>query len=789
VGQEWLSAAGLSEPAEILVDRWGVPHIHAASLRDAFFAQGFNAARDRLWQMDLWRRAGLGRLAEALGPEHVERDRAARLFLYRGSMEEEWQAYGCDLREMLVPFVDGINEYVRLVAQRPQLLPPEFELLGYAPAEWSAEEVLRIRGHGRYRNLRSEVARAQILHRFGPSAERLRARLEPHTEIAVPEGLDLSLITADVLRAYDQATTPPFAPPGAGGSVGDGSNNWVLAGSRTASGRPILANDPHRVLSLPSLRYLAQVACPELNVVGGGEPMLPGVSVGHNGRVAFGFTILPIDQEDLYVYEVDGSGCRYRYGSGWEAMTVERERIEVRDGDPVGVELRFTRHGPVVHELPERGAAFAVRAAWLQPGMVPYLGSLALLQAENWEQFRSAARHWGGPGENLVYADVEGKIGWQPVGRVPVRRNWTGLLPVPGDGRFEWAGCLEHGGLPHEQDPGRGWIATANQFNVEPASADGVDLAFEWDPPYRQRRIAEVLERSARHAIEDLSALQSDYLCLAATEVVPMLRDLVSKDPRVRRALALLSAWDCRLEADSAAAALFELWFRDHLRRALFTDALIGQIDASAAALAVDALLGDESVPRDARIDVGLLRESLATDAQATAAVMQRTLREAMLALERLLGPDVSRWRWGSLHQAHFVHPLADRGEGMDSVGPAPRGGGHDTVGNASYGPRGFMETAGATLRLTMDVGDWDRSQAMNAPGQSGDPRSDHYSDLMKMWSEDMSIPLLYSREAVEAEARKRLTIEPTVRTSADGGAAAAAAAGDPPPAVGSVVE
>jgi penicillin G amidase len=773
------TAVGLGEPAEILIDRWGVPHIRAANLRDAFFAQGFGAARDRLWQMDLWRRAGLGRLAEVLGTDYVERDRAARLFLYRGSMTEEWQAYGCDLRQMLSPFVDGINEYVRLVAQRPQLLPPEFELLGYVPAEWSAEDVLAIRSHGRYRNLRSEVARAQILHRFGFPAERLRVRLEPQTEIAVPEGLDLSLITAEVLRAYDQATTPPFERVGAGGPASDGSNNWVLSGSRTATGRPILANDPHRALSLPSLRYLAQVACPELNVIGGGEPMLPGVSLGHNGRIAFGFTILPIDQEDLYVYEVDASGSSYRYGAGWETITVERERIEVRDGDPVEVELKFTRHGPLVHELPGRGAAFAVRAAWLQPGMVPYLGSLALLQAESWEQFRAAAGHWGGPGENLVYADVEGNIGWQPVGRVPIRPNWNGLLPVPGDGRFEWAGFLEPGRLPHECDPRQGWIATSNHFNVEPTSADGVNLAFEWEPPYRQRRIAEAIERSGRHTVEDLGALQGDYLCLVAEEVVPMLSDLASGDEKVQQALALLTAWDFRLEANSAAAAVFELWFRDHLRRALFTGALVGRLDASAVAQAVDALLGDETATRDARIDIELLRDGLATDAQATVAMMERTLRDAMLQLESLLGPDVSGWRWGSLHQALFTHPLADRGEGMDSVGPTPRGGGQDTVGNAIYGPRGFTEVVGATLRLAMDVGDWDRSLAMNAPGQSGDPRSDHYSDLMKMWSQDMSIPLLYSREAVQDATVERLTIEPPVRTS---GSAAA-------PALGSVAE
>ncbi len=769
----------LSERAEILVDRWGIPHIHAACLRDACFAQGFNAARDRLWQMDLWRRAGLGRLAEVLGPDYVERDRAARLFLYRGSMEAEWQAYGCELDEVLSPFVKGVNEYVRLLATRPELLPREFELLGYAPARWSTHDILRIRSHGRYRNLRSEVARAQILHRFGPAAERLRVRLEPEVEIAVPEGIDLSLITADVLRAYELATTPPLAGPAFGGPLGEGSNNWVLSGTRTAEGRPILANDPHRALSLPSLRYLVQVACPEMNVIGGGEPMLPGVAFGHNGRVAFGLTVLPIDQEDLYVYEIDGAGRAHRYGSGWEDIAVERERIEVRDGDPVEVELKFTRHGPIVHECPQQGAAFAVRAAWLAPGMVPYLGSLALLRAQSFEQFQAAARHWGGPGENLLYADVEGNIGWQPVGRVPIRPNWDGLLPVPGDGRFEWDGFAEPDSLPHACNPPSGWLATANHFNITPAADGGIAVSFEWEPPFRHRRIAAALDRERRCTIESMAALQSDYLCLPALELAPILKELRSTDARVQRALELLAGWDGRLEADSAAAAVFELWFRRHLRRALFAHALTDHLDDAELPAAIDALIEDESTTRDARIDIELLHECLAAEPQAAAAMLERSLRATMLQLERLLGGDSEGWRWGALHEAHFAHPLAGAGSEMESLGPAPeslgpvpRGGGEDTVGNAAYGPRGFLETVGATLRLVMDVGDWDRSVAMNAPGQSGESRSEHYADLLGMWANDTSFPLLYSREAVEAMSIQRLRIDPTRRPHAAGAAA-----------------
>ncbi len=751
---------GLNEPVEILVDGWGIPHIYAASASDAFFAQGFNAARDRLWQIDLWRRAGLGRLAEVLGPDFVERDRAARLFLYRGSMDSEWGAYGCDLRSIVTPFVAGINEYVRQTADDPDLLPPEFATLGYRPARWSPEDVLRIRAHGLHVNLHNEVTRARMLHAFGADVERVRALLEPETELVVPEGIDLSLITADVLRTYDLATgATPTPMPSPGRAAGGGSNNWAVGGGRTASGRPILASDPHRALRLPSLRYLVHVACPDFEFIGGTEPMLPGISVGHNGHIAFSFTFLPIDHEDLYVYEVDDAGQRYRYASGWEAFEVERQLIPVKGSAPAEVELKFTRHGPVVHERPDRNAAFAVRAAWLESGMAPYVGSSALLEAKSWDQFRDASRHWGTPGENLVYADVDGNVGWQPAGRVPIRPNWNGLLPVPGDGRFEWAGYLDPGAMPHELNPDRRWIATANQRNVDPDSTGGVPVAFEWEPPYRHQRIADVLEHESSATIESTVRLQNDYTSAVAQQVVPLVAALSSPDSRVRRAVTMLSTWDCKIEAGSAPAALFELWFRIHLRRALLRRTLADRLPATDVDRAVDAVMEDVTVIRDARIDLRLLHAVSPADA-----LLEPSLRDAMLDLEQRLGPDSRDWSWGRVHRASFEHPLAAFGHDFAPLESHPRGGSVDTVGNTTYGPAGFLQTVGATLRMVLDVGDWDNSVAMNAPGQSGVPSTPHYADLLGAWAKDESIPLLYSRERVEAVATRRLRLLPVNR-------------------------
>jgi len=321
---ESLALPGLSAPGEILIDRWGVPHIYAQTHYDAFFLQGFNAARDRLWQIDLWRRRGLGQLAEVFGPEFVAQDAAARQFLYRGSLFREWLAYGSDAQAIAEAFVAGINAFVALTERDPSRLPPEFKALDYRPARWAAEDVVRIRSHGLWRNVISEVARARSACRGGLADDQLRSPLEPPHAPAVPEGLDPCSVPEGVLDSYLLATSAVKFKRSGGqlalaqepleARVRDlrsaGSNNWVVAPERSETGRPILADDPHRSHALPSLRYIAHLNAPDLNVIGAGEPALPGISIGHNERIAFGLTIFAMDQEDLLFY--DREGGRYR---------------------------------------------------------------------------------------------------------------------------------------------------------------------------------------------------------------------------------------------------------------------------------------------------------------------------------------------------------------------------------------------------------------------------------------------------------------------------------------------
>jgi penicillin amidase len=798
-------AAGLDGPAEVLVDRWGVPHLYAGSFDDVFFLQGWNAARDRLWQLDLWKRRGEGRLAEVFGPSFVEQDRAARLFLYRGDLYSEWLAYASDTKRIVGAFVDGINAFVELTEREPDLLPFEFRALDYRPLRWTPQTVVAIRSHGLLRNLRSEVARAKTLRDLGLERGRralfYRDRLEPAHEVEVPAGLDLGAIPDGVLDTYQLGTEAVTFPDdlldalALGESSGDrvarradpaarwtqptaselreviGSNNWAVAPGRTATGRPLLADDPHRALSLPSLRYVAHLVAPGLDVIGAGEPALPGVSMGHNGTVAFGLTIFGIDQEDLYVYETSAEDPReYRYRDRFEPMTVVRERIAVRDAAPVELELRFTRHGPVIHEDPASRRAYALRAAWLEPGMAPYLGSIELMRARDWDEFVAAMNRWGAPSENQVYADVAGNIGWKPGGRTPIRAGWDGLLPVPGDGRYEWAGYRDMDELPVESNPARGWVATANQMNLPPGFP--APTGYEWAASFRHRRIAEVLTADPAMSVERAAALQTDYTSLPARRLVALLDGITApaRSPAAR-ALALLQGWDGVLATGSAEAALFEIWFRSFLGKTLLErvevdEAVRQEIGRPDPVVLLEVLEGTLAVPShvpgaSARLDRSLVET-----------VVRDSLALAWTETEARLGADPRAWAWSDLHQVALAHPLAHllappaapAGARLD-VGPLPRGGSGETVGNTSYRADTFRQTAGASFRMVVDVGAWDLSLAMNAPGQSGDPTSPHWADLFPEWAGDRAFPLLYSRERIEAETVLRIVLEPAAAT------------------------
>lgn len=769
--------AGLNAPAQILVDVWGIPHIYAGNEHDLFFLQGFNAARDRLWQIDLWRKRGLGLLARDFGPAYAEQDKALRLFLYRGDMNAEWAAYGPKAKTYADAFVAGVNAYVADVRAGKRPLPIEFRIAGTMPDPWTADDVVRIRSHGLTRNVASEVKRSLVACAAGLDADRFRVKLEPAWTTKIPDGLDPCSVPKAVLAPYDLATRPvAFAAPNDQKAAlahdpdkflteADqqrdtiGSNNWVIAASRTATGRPILANDPHREHSVPSLRYIVGLNAPGLSVIGAGEPALPGISIGHNGTIAFGLTIFNVDQEDLYVYELNPQNPnQYRYGNGWEDMRIVHETEQVKGEGNRDLELKFTRHGPVIFVDDANKRAFAVRSIWFEPGTSAYFGSSDYMTAKDWNGFLGAMRRWGAPSENQVYADTKGNIGWVAAGKTPRRVNFDGLMPVPGDGRYEWQGFLSLDELPKAYQPKQGFFATANHMNLPPDyPVNERRIGFEWSDSARWQRITDVLAANTKVTLADAMDLQNDDTTMLGRRLVKLLQPLSSDDANVKQGLDLLKPWDARDAADSAAAAVFEVWIANHLGPVLLKTTAPKAADLIAPeASSISALVAALESP-----DVSFGADPAAARDQ----ILRDSLGAAVADVASKLGPDPSTWRWGRLHVAKFDHalmPLADKATAAQlSVGPLAYGGAANVPRAATYRRADYRLLSGASFRMVLDVGNWDASRTINTPGQSGDPFSGHYRDLAPLWATGQYVPLLYSLSAVEAATAEAITLTP----------------------------
>ncbi len=778
---------GLREPVEILRDRWGISHIYARNEHDLFLAQGYSAARDRLFQLELWRRRATGTLAELQGPRALSGDIGARMLKFRGDLGRELNHYHPRGAEIVGAFVEGINAYIDRTERKQERLPIEFEILGIPPGKWTPEIVVS-RHNGLYRNVTQEVQYAQLVHVLGADRARELLNLHPgRPELKPDAAIDLSLISDALIESYTASRAPVhFRPeevvPGfrlkaAGLEKGDravaaidpesgatffdldreaeGSNNWVISGARTFAGGAIMANDPHRALLLPSLRYWVHLVAPGWNVIGAGEPALPGVSVGHNERGAWGFTIFPIDQEDLYVYETDPANpSRYRYRDGWESMRTIRETIAVKGRNSGSVELKYTRHGPVVFEDPAHHRAYSLRAAWLEEGGAPYLASLRLDQAASWTEFREACRAFHVPSENMVWADRDGHIGWQAVGLSPRRTNGNGLIPVPGDGRYEWDGFLPILDLPHVADPPRGWLATANQDNLPPGYPFAV--SFQWTDPFRFARIEEVLGASRRFTLMDSMRLQHDELSLPARALVPLLRGRKPARQGQARAIETLLAWDDVLDRDSIAATIYATWEK-HLKisvhHLLVPEAAHAILPARS--LSTEKLIAWLMVP-DGRFG--------ADPTAGRDALLLRSLDQALVELNRRLGPEMNDWKYGQDRLKHVLlkHPLsgavASGFRAKLDLGPLPRGGYGHTVNSTSDNDN---QASGASFRIIADTSDWDASAGTNAPGQSGDPDSPHYRDLFESWANGRYFPAFFSRPKVESVTESRITMVP----------------------------
>ena len=778
---EHIAFAGLDAAADIRIDPWGIAHLKAGNERDLFFLQGFNAARDRLWQIDLWRKRGLGLLAADFGPGFLAQDYASRLFLYRGDMRAEWDAYSPDAEMICTAFAAGINAFIDLTEREPERLPPEFALLSTRPQHWDAADVVRSRTHGMMRNATSEVVRAHVLHHADLSTDLLRKNIEPfvvpqhHGDVWLPPLHSMNLLrlaSADVTfsqarleatleSAWDwsgvddennvvqrhDARPPPSA-------ISEGSNNWAISGTRTHSGRPIVANDPHRVLSLPSLRYLVHLTAPGFDAIGAGEPFLPGISIGHNGTTAFGLTIFYIDQEDVCVYETDPADPeRCRIGDEYEPMQHEVEHFTIKDAEPVALRVSFTRHGPVVFADHAAARAIAVRTVWSLPGASPYARSLHAMRASSAQDFMQRVHGWGTPSVNHVCADVKGNFGWIPAGFTPERITFDGLTPVSGALEFDWHNLLDPAAMPTQFNPAKGYVATANTMNLPEGFPHRI--GYEWIDDARLTRIEEVMSSMAAHRLEDSNALQTDLVSIPARRIQILLASQAHTP-----AQALLAEWDCRLAPHSAAAALYGMWWLRYLRPALMrrlvpddaVRALLGPGDVATLLEALerpDARFGDDPV-------------------HARDALLAETLSDAWQACTEQLGHDSALWRWDALQHMIFEHGLSPlvppETQARLNIGPLSYGGDYSTPMHAATRPRDFRITHGASVRVIIDVGNWDASRCINAPGQSGNPRSPHYGDLAPLWARGDTVPMLYSRAAVEEQTIHQIVLTPALR-------------------------
>ncbi len=530
---------------EILRDRWGINHIYAQNEADLFFVQGYAAAGHR---------DGGGDSRAARGAPRP----GARLHLFRGDLDDELNRYHPRGKLIVEAYVRGVNAYIGETETNAALLPIEFRMLGIRPGRWTPAVVIS-RHQSLTANVGDEARLMRAIRAVGVDQVRdLQYFQGGDPRFSLDPAIDPKTFPDDVLSLYSafrasvqfrpedispefRGAAPPVAvrasgapdPAGPEGLDADprdiGSNNWVVSGSRTFSTFPILANDPHRVIAAPSLRYWVHLVAPGWNVIGGGEPVLPGVSIGHNEHGA------------------------------WEAMRVITDRIPVKGGTPTSVELKYTRHDPVIFEDRANRKAYALRAAWLEPGGAPYLASLRMNQARTWDEFREACSFNHMPSENMVWVDRQGNIGWQAAGIQPLRRNWSGVLPVPGDGRYEWDGFLPIGALPQEANPSRGFIATANNYLMTPGYPWQDKLHMQWSDAFRASRITEVLGSGRLFSVAEMTRLQNDDLSVVARALTPLLRHVPLTNAASTRARDLLNDWDFVLDKDSVRAG-WPLW-------------------------------------------------------------------------------------------------------------------------------------------------------------------------------------------------------------------------------------
>lgn len=752
-----IAVRGLDAPVRVYRDKHGIPTIFARSDGDAYFALGYLHAQDRLWQMEMQRRIGAGRLSEVVGPATVKLDRLMRtLGLYRLA-EADVAALSPETRGALDRYAAGVNAWM---SGHDGALPPEFYLLGTRAEPWRPADTLvwsKLMALQLSANYRDEILRARVIAALG--ADRART-LFPDLGVLPPSTLAALGQATPMLAALADALPPPLGPRSA-------SNEWVVGPTRTDTGAPILANDPHLGLSAPILWYLARIETPTLSVAGATVPGVPLTILGQNRDIAWGFTTTGADVQDLFIETVDPADPgRYLTPDGPSAFESRQETISVSGSDPVAITIRSTRHGPVVSDIdPDTGtvagdgkvAALAFTA--LAPGDTSAQALYLLNRATSWQDFQSALRFYRAPIQNMVFADRAGNIGFMTPGAIPIRRSGDGLLPADGaSGAQDWTGMIPFETLPQALNPPGGTFVNANNAVVGPGYPYA-SVVSGADEPYRAQRIVELLGGSGPVTLDHNLAMQADTVTVEARDLLPLMTAIQPADDRMAAALARLKAWDLRMDRGRPEPLLYMEWLR-RFSHAVF-----------------DAPLGNPLAEDYFGLRPSVLKTILTTDpswcgeTQAPAkdckALLQRTLAASLDALSQHYGADMTAWHWGDAHAAPLSAQVLSRVPvigGLISLA-TPTDGGPFTLnrgGTSIDDPNDpYAHTHGAGYRAVYDLGDRSRSRFMIATGQSGNPLSRHWGDLVADWRDGRYLTLSGGEADLAAAGATLTTLQP----------------------------